>query len=220
MGKKKSISIFMGISRSSIHKRLTTGGRRRHWRKSRKYELGRPAANTKLGNKPKIILKRVRGGNFKFKGLILDHGNMSWGSEAISCKTRILNVVSNKSKNNELVRTKTLVKGAIIQVDANPFKKWYVNYYGVDPSDLDAKKVKKRSNHIISKFNLGNKQPKLSDKLKSLFKEGKLIACISSRPGQCGRADGYILEGNELNRCLKTIPKKEGKQVTKKAFNN
>jgi len=32
-------------------------------------------------------------------------------------------VVYNAS-NNELVRTKTLVKGAIIQIDATPFKQW------------------------------------------------------------------------------------------------
>lgn len=34
-------------------------------------------------------------------------------------------VVYNAS-NNEMVRTKTLVKNAIIQIDATPFKHWYV----------------------------------------------------------------------------------------------
>ena len=29
------------------------------------------------------------------------------------------------ASNNELVRTNTLVKGAIIQVDATPFRQWY-----------------------------------------------------------------------------------------------
>ena len=29
------------------------------------------------------------------------------------------------ASNNELVRTNTLVKGAIIQVDAAPFRQWY-----------------------------------------------------------------------------------------------
>ncbi|CAM9578199.1 unnamed protein product, partial [Hapterophycus canaliculatus] len=45
-------------------------------------------------------------------------------------KTRILDVVYNAS-NNELVRTKTLVKNAIVVVDAHPFKHWYENHYGV-----------------------------------------------------------------------------------------
>ena len=29
------------------------------------------------------------------------------------------------ASNNELVRTNTLVKGAIVQVDATPFRQWY-----------------------------------------------------------------------------------------------
>ena len=31
------------------------------------------------------------------------------------------------------VRTQTLVKNAIIQVDATPFKQWYQQHYGVEP---------------------------------------------------------------------------------------
>ena len=36
------------------------------------------------------------------------------------------------------------------------------------------------------------------------------MAAISSRPGQCGRADGYILEGKELEFYLKKIKSKKG----------
>lgn len=42
----------------------------------------------------------------------------------ISRKSRLLDVVYNAS-NNELVRTKTLVKSAIIQIDSTPFKQWW-----------------------------------------------------------------------------------------------
>ncbi len=42
---------------------------------------------------------------------------------ACTRKARILDVVYNAS-NNELVRTKTLVKGAIVQVDATAFRQW------------------------------------------------------------------------------------------------
>ncbi|GJW94552.1 cyclic nucleotide-gated ion channel 1-like protein [Tanacetum coccineum] len=52
-------------------------------------------------------------------------------SEAATRKTHILDVVYNAS-NNELVRTQTLVKSAIVQVDAAPFKEWYLQHYGVD----------------------------------------------------------------------------------------
>ena len=54
-------------------------------------------------------------GNRKFRGLRMDTGNFSWGSEAITRKARILDVKYNAS-NNELLRTKTLVKNAIIEV--------------------------------------------------------------------------------------------------------
>ena len=36
-----------------------------------------------------------------------------------------------------------------------------------------------------------------------------LLACISSRPGQSGRSDGYILEGKELEFYLKKLKTKK-----------
>ena len=38
-----------------------------------------------------------------------------------------------------------------------------------------------------------------------------LIACVSSRPGQCGRCDGYLLEGKELEFYLKKLKMKKTK---------
>ena len=46
-----------------------------------RYELGRQAANTKLSSNVAVRRVRVRGGNYKFRALRLDHGNFSWGSE-------------------------------------------------------------------------------------------------------------------------------------------
>jgi small subunit ribosomal protein S8e len=94
-----------------------------------RFELGRQSANTKLGAK-RIHLVRVRGGNFKRRALRLESGNFSWGSEGISRKTRVLTVVYNAS-NNELVRTNTLVKSAVIQIDATPFRQWYESHYAI-----------------------------------------------------------------------------------------
>ena len=53
----------------------------------------------------------------------LDTGNFAWASEATARKTRIIDVVYNAA-NNELVRTKTLVKNAIVVIDAAPFRQW------------------------------------------------------------------------------------------------
>ena len=112
----------MGISRDHLHKRRATGGKRALIRNKRKFELGRPAAMTKLGQQ-RIHTIRVRGGNKKYRALRLDTGNFSWGSESIARKTRIIDIVYNAC-NNELVRTKTLVKNAIVVIDATPFRQW------------------------------------------------------------------------------------------------
>lgn len=48
----------------------------------------------------------------------------------IARKTRIIDVIYNAS-NNELVRTKTLVKNAIVVIDATPFRQWFESYYAL-----------------------------------------------------------------------------------------
>jgi len=320
----------MGISRDKAHKRRATGGKKKRIRMKRKYEMGRQPANTKIGEK-KITRIRVRGGNFKFRGLRLDHGNYSWAGEAVTRKTRILKVVYN-STNNELVRTNTLVKGSIIQIDSTPFKAWYLQYYNIDlsnkqeiaaavalPKDLkdaptkkieksqgkkeekgqakkeqkvqapkeekglakkeqkvqapkedkgtakkeepkakakpeekpeSAKKEKtapetKKSGQVkkeqpkpkstttsakgkpkiqedtldrkeiskkaVQKFAKRNSKRLLEPALADQYKTGRLYAKITSRPGQSGRCDGYILEGEELAFYLKKINLKKKK---------
>lgn len=39
---------------------------------------------------------------------------------------------------------------------------------------------------------------KVEPAIEKQFEAGRLFAVISSRPGQSGRSDGYILEGEEL----------------------
>jgi len=69
-----------GISRDIWHKRRATGGKRPQPHKKRKFELGRPSSNTKLGSQ-RIHTVRTRGGNKKYRALRLETGNFSWGSE-------------------------------------------------------------------------------------------------------------------------------------------
>ena len=203
----------MSISRNSRHKRRSTGGRMPVHKKKRQFEMGRMPTNTKLGPK-KITLVRGRGGNFKHRALRIDAGTFSWGSEAISRKTRVLDVVYNAT-NNELVRTKTLVKNAIVRIDATPFRQWYLKHYDVE---LNKKKVEesdkaraeqKRSGHV--KATLKNKQAdrKVDPKLADQFHSNNLLAAISSRPGQSGRLDGYVLEGRELDFYLRKLERKK-----------
>merc|ERR1711991_120404 len=116
---------------SRLHKRRVTGGQRKIHQKKRKFELGRIAANTKLVHgETRVHTVRGRGGNLKFRALRLDHGNFAWASQSCTRKSRILDVVYNATA-NELISTKTLVKGAIIQVDSTPFRQWYYKHYGL-----------------------------------------------------------------------------------------
>merc|ERR1712028_281746 len=183
--------------------------------KKRKFEMGRVAGNTKIGVK-RTILVRGRGNNTKHRALKLDHGNFSWGSESVSRKTRVLDVVYNAT-NNELVRTKTLVKNCIVLIDANPLRQWYLKHYDVELNkkkieESDAAKAEtKRSRHLKAKLKQTANGKVIDQKVADQFNSGRLLACISSRPGQSGRLDGYVLEGKELEFYQKKLEKKKGK---------
>ncbi|KAF8361704.1 rps-8 [Pristionchus pacificus] len=204
----------MGISRDSWHKRRATGGHRPCPHKKRKFELGRPAANTKIGAK-RVHIVRARGGNLKYRALRLDTGNFSWGSEGTTRKTRIIDTVYNAS-NNELVRTKTLVKNTIVSIDAVPFRQWYESHYA---QPIGRKKGTKFTEEEDAKFAKAGKKvyktrqttAAVDPHVTEQFMAGKLLACVSSRPGQVGRCDGYILEGKELEFYLRKIRAKKQK---------
>jgi len=208
----------MGILRNHLHKRRATGGKRAPIRNKRKFELGRPAAMTKLGQH-RIHLVRCRGGMIKHRALRLDSGNFSWGSESIAKKTRIIDTVYNPC-NNELVRTKTLVKNAIVVIDAAPFRQWYESHYaqplarkkGAKLTDAEEAVLnRKMSKKTTRKYADRQKSGEVEKPLLDQFQTGRVLAAISSRPGQCGRSDGYILEGKELEFYLRKIKSKKGK---------
>lgn len=95
-----------GISRDSRHKRRETGGKRSKYRKKRKFEMGRPAAMTKLGHK-RVHPVRCRGGNMKYRALRLDTGNFSWGTEGTSEKCFVASflTVSGNGRSPLITRT-------------------------------------------------------------------------------------------------------------------
>ena len=253
----------MGISQAKFHKKKKTGGRFNKWRKKRKFELGRAPANTKLMPK-RVRSVRCRGGNLKWRALRLDAGNFWWPSEKCSRKAKILDVVYNNT-NNELVRTKTIVKSCILKIDASAFKAWYLERYGVGkgkgkdfqelteitenvkvkrerprkPKPVEEKKStgkkgkkgkkapEKKVEKVETKEKVKKKKlrggkltkwthknvriPKIDHVLKDVMKQGFAYAKVCSRPGQVGRADGYILEGKELDFYRKKLDKKKQK---------
>jgi small subunit ribosomal protein S8e len=176
--------------------------------------MGRPAAMTKIGE-ARVHEVRCRGGNRKYRALRLDAGNFSWGTEVCTRKVRVLDVTYNAS-NNELVRTKTLVKGAIVLIDAHPFKSWYESHYGVKTgikvgggtTEVQKEDLAEKSAQIVAKFKKRAQEQTLESALDVQFASGRLYAKITSRPGQTGRCDGYVLEGPELAFYMKQLHKK------------
>lgn len=175
--------------------------------KKRVFEQGRQSANTRIGNK-RIHTVRTRGGNHKYRALRLDSGNFAWGSEGCTRKTRLIGVAFHPS-NNELVRTNTLTKSAVVQVDAAPFRQWYEAHYGQAlgrrRQRAQAAKEGKETEEVKKSSSVEKKQAarfaargKVEGAIEKQFEAGRLYAVISSRPGQSGRCDGYILEGEEL----------------------
>lgn len=134
----------------------------------------------------------------------------------MTMQTRVLDVVYNAS-NNELVRTKTLVKGAIIVVDGAPFRLWYEQHYGIElgkkkaaaAGEGEKTEAAKKSKSVLKKLAARQKDRFIDPAVAEQFTAGRLYAKITSRPGQSGRCDGYVLEGQELQFYLKKISKKK-----------
>ncbi len=203
----------MGISRSSKNKRRLTGGRMPIHRKKRKFEMGRQSSNTKLGER-KVISVRGRGGDSKSRALRLNEGNFTWVSQNVSRKCKILEVLYN-STNNELVRTQTIVKNCIVSVDPTAFKYfWHIHFEEKKVTRMPEIPDQERKKRLEEKREKEKKVHPFSaslDKLQTFFdlmNKGRLYACITSRPGQTGRADGYLLEGKELDFYIKKLEKK------------
>uniref|UniRef100_A0AAQ4S1C4 40S ribosomal protein S8 n=1 Tax=Gasterosteus aculeatus aculeatus TaxID=481459 RepID=A0AAQ4S1C4_GASAC len=182
----------MGISRDNWHKRRKTGGKRKPYHKKRKYELGRPPANTKIGPR-RIHTVRVRGGNKKYRALRLDVGNFSWGSECCTRKTRIIDVVYNAS-NNELVRTKTLVKNCIVLVDSLPYRQWYEAHFATPLGRKKGAKLTPEEEEVLNK--------KRSKRTQKKYDERKKTAKISPLCHSAGTQEGSKADQPILGRAV------------------
>jgi len=100
-----------------------------------------------------------------------------------------------------------LTKSAVVVIDATPFRQWYEAHYalplgrkkGLKMTEADEALLnKKRSKKTMEKYLERRKTAKVDPKLEDLIGSGRVFARVSSSPGQCGRCDGYILEGKEL----------------------
>lgn len=135
----------------------------------------------------------------------------------VAKKTRIVGVVYNAS-NNELVRTNTLVKNSVVEIDSTPFREYYEKYYRftipkkgeTEGTEIAAPADKKESRHVVQEFKRRRADRVVDPKILEQMQSGRILAAISSRPGQSGRADGYVLEGPELDFYTRKLAVKKG----------
>lgn len=146
---------------------------------------------------------RTRGGNTKLRALRLETGNFAWASEGVARKTRIADVVYNAS-NNELVRTKTLVKNSIVIIDATPFRQWYESHYvlplGRKRNPKHAQKedendvlTKKRSDKVMKKYLERQKYGKVEQALEDQFTSGRILGTYSQYCAICNYGQTMML---------------------------
>merc|ERR1712107_855860 len=106
------------------------------------------------------------------------------------------------------------------RIDAAPFRQWYESHYAQPlarkkgaklPDAEEAVLNRKMSKKTTRKYADRQKSGEVEKPLLDQFQPGRVLAAISSRPGQCGRSDVYILEGKELEFYLRKIKSKKGK---------
>uniref|UniRef100_A0A7S2NMW8 40S ribosomal protein S8 n=1 Tax=Zooxanthella nutricula TaxID=1333877 RepID=A0A7S2NMW8_9DINO len=73
----------------------------------------------------------------------------------------------------------------------------------------EGEEPEKKSRHVVFKLKYRESKQKLDPAVEEQFQSGRLLASIASRPGQCGRCDGYILEGEELTFYKRKLEKKK-----------
>lgn len=158
----------MGINNSGNYKKTKSGATLGRYSKKRKNRMGRQASNTRVGEE-RIREVRVRGGNIKMRALRLNKGSFKLISTNLEADAAIEQVVYHPSS-NELMRTNTLTKSSVVKISSEPFMG------SIKSSDLE-----------------------MQDKnLTTMGEKGYLLAIITSRPGQEGCANGYVLQGEEL----------------------
>jgi small subunit ribosomal protein S8e len=92
-----------------------------------------------------------------------------------------------------------------VQIDANPFRQWYEAHYGQSLGRRRQQQQGKAEEEVKKSKSVEAKQQerfqkigKVEPALERQFEASRLYAVVASRPGQSGRCDGYVLEGDEL----------------------
>jgi small subunit ribosomal protein S8e len=133
---------WQGLSR-----RKKSGARLKRHHEKRKSELGRPEAQTIIGEK-RVREIRTQGGNHKLRALRLEFCNLSDPATGKSEQVKIVDVESNNA-NKEYTRRKIMTKGALIQTEKGyaiitnrPGQEGFISAV---PTELDVDETQKRA---------------------------------------------------------------------------
>jgi len=129
----------LAVWHGDLHKRKPTGGRRRPYRKKRKYEMGSFPTETILGETKRKIDRR-RGGNLKVRLLSTSQVNVSDPKTGRTETVKILRVLKNPA-NKDYDRRGVITKGTIIEtplgtarVTSRPGQNGVLNAVLIEPS--------------------------------------------------------------------------------------
>lgn len=99
-----------------LEKRKSTGGKRKNYRKKRRFERGRYPAETIFQKEDRRKIIRVKGGGQKVKLTAARYANVSDPNEGNTVKVEILEVLRNPA-NMDYNRRRILTKSAIIRTE-------------------------------------------------------------------------------------------------------
>lgn len=139
----------------------------------------------------------------------------SRGSECCTCKASITDVVYNAS-NSELVHTETLVKNRILPIDSTRYWQWDEPHNALPPTRRGTGWLLRRKRFYIrhDQRKFGRNMMKGKGMPQSASSGGPVPAGQAAsrhgfKTGQHGRADGYILQGKELEFWGKSKPERQ-----------
>lgn len=146
------------------------------------WRVDRRPADTRLSAEDVVEQRKAFGGYKKWKAVNISKGKYVLESQGIEKCLPILDVLYSAA-GKKYSKEKIMVKGAYILVDASDVK----DDLNID-SLLDASK----------ESDVSDVEETVKANVIELLNSKKLIARITSRPGQVGNCNGVIVEGKEL----------------------
>ena len=177
----KGVKLFYNAvqihSRRSIQTTASLNRLRSEWRKDRQ------PANTVLSDENIVEERKAYGGGKKVKAVAVSNGSYKLESKNIEHEMKIADVLHSDA-GTQFKEKKIITKGCILAVqnDNNLFP------------DIDTSVLLRE-----------NTASDLKEQLNTFLDNGELLARVTTRPGQTGKCDGYILEGEELETVLQKI---------------